>query len=84
MIEVAEQKPELKVPTTVKALLEALIFAAQEPLSIHQIKAVYSGGLQNDPAKQIDADTVRALIGELNNEYEQREKAYRILKIAGG
>ncbi len=84
MIEVAEQKPELKVPTTVKVLLEALIFAAQEPLSIHQIKAIYSGGLQNDPAKQIDADTVRALIGELNNEYEQREKAYRILKIAGG
>ena len=35
------EKVELKIPTTLKALVEALIFAAQEPLSINQIRAIY-------------------------------------------
>jgi segregation and condensation protein B len=84
MLETVEQKKELEVPTSLAALFEALIFAAREPLSIHQIKAVYSAGNRNDPTRQIDADSIRAIIEELNKGYKEHEKAYRILKIAGG
>jgi chromosome segregation and condensation protein ScpB len=35
------EKVELKVPTTFKVLVEALIFAAQEPLSVNQIRSIY-------------------------------------------
>ncbi|MGD0589912.1 MAG: SMC-Scp complex subunit ScpB [Bacteroidota bacterium] len=79
------EKAELKIPTTLKALVEALIFAAQEPLSINQIRAIYQGDdARNNGSKQIEPETIRQSVTDLNLEYEKSGRPYRIVQIAGG
>ncbi|MBF8247446.1 MAG: Segregation and condensation protein B, partial [Bacteroidetes bacterium] len=73
----------LRVPSTMKNLVEALIFAAQEPLTVKQIKGIYEQGGEGE-TRSIDADEVRAIVAELNAEFQQQDKPYRILQIAGG
>ncbi len=81
----AIEKPELKIPTTVKALVEALIFAAQEPLAVNQIRSIYQGeNLRNDESRQIEPETIRQIISDLNEEYSKQDRPYRIVQIAGG
>ena len=75
---------ELRVPTSVKSLIEALIFAAREPLTIKQMKDIYEGDGPQSYLRQLDLEEVETTINELNAEYESAEKSYRIVKIAGG
>ncbi|MBI3005048.1 MAG: SMC-Scp complex subunit ScpB [Ignavibacteriales bacterium] len=74
----------LQVPSTVKRLVEALIFAAKEPLTVKQIKAIYEqqGGENED--RTIDAEEIRAILADLNEEFQRDDKPYRIVAIAGG
>ena len=79
------EKPELRIPATLKALVEALIFAAQEPLSLNQIRAVYQGeGVWKDESRSMDPETLRRLVSDLNKEYEKDNRPFRIVQIAGG
>jgi segregation and condensation protein B len=79
------EKKELIIPTTLKALVEALIFAAQEPLSINQIRTIYQGDdTRNNGSKQIEPETIRQSVIDLNLEYERSDRPYRIVQIAGG
>jgi segregation and condensation protein B len=79
------EKTELKVPTTLKALVEALIFAAQEPLSMNQIRSIYQGeGPRADESKHIEPEVIREIITDLNKEYTKQARPYRIVQIAGG
>ena len=79
------EKTELKIPTTFKALVEALIFAAEEPLSLNQIRSIYQGeNLRNDVSKQIEPETIRQIVTDLNKEYSRQDRPYRIVQIAGG
>jgi segregation and condensation protein B len=79
------EKTELKIPTTFKALVEALIFAAEEPLSLNQIRSVYQGeNLRNAESRQIEPETIRQIITDLNKEYSRQDRPYRIVQIAGG
>jgi segregation and condensation protein B len=81
----AIEKAELKITTTLKALVEALIFAAREPLSINQIRAIYQGDdARNNGSKQIEPETIRQSVTDLNLEYEKSDRPYRIVQIAGG
>jgi segregation and condensation protein B len=75
---------ELQVPATLKSLIEALVFAAKEPLTIKQMRDIYEGEGPQAYLRQLDADEVEASINELNVEYERAEKPYRIVRIAGG
>ncbi len=75
---------ELLVPSTLKSLVEALVFAAKEPLTIKQIKDIYEGEGPQSYLRQMDAEEVEAAVNELNGEYERSEKPYRIVRIAGG
>jgi len=79
----AVQVRVLKIPSGVKSLIEGLIFASEEPLTVRQIKAIYeqSGG---DEERHIDQQEVQALIDTLNNEYRKADRPYRIIMIAGG
>ncbi|HTP79625.1 MAG TPA: SMC-Scp complex subunit ScpB [Bacteroidota bacterium] len=74
----------LQLPASLKDLVEALIFAAPEPLSVRQLKAIYEWSDRNDPSRRIDAETIRHLVAELNAEYEKAGRPYRIVAIAGG
>jgi segregation and condensation protein B len=79
------EKAELKIPTTFKALVEALIFAAQEPLSINQIRSIYQGEqVRNNESKHVEPETIRQIIADLNKEYTKHDRPYRIVQIAGG
>ncbi len=84
MTETTTVKQQLKIPTTLKALVEALIFAAQEPLSLAQIKAISAGDSKNDEAVQIETETIRQAVADLNKDYEKASKPYRIVSVAGG
>lgn len=69
-----------------KALIEALIFAAEEPLSVKQLKAIYeySAPPGSGEERKIEADAIRAIVKQLNDEYRSAGRPYRILPIAGG
>jgi segregation and condensation protein B len=84
MTETIIVKQQLKIPSTLKALVEALIFAAQEPLSLAQLKAIYTGEGKNDEARQIETETIRQVVADLNKEFEKASKSYRIVSVAGG
>lgn len=76
----------LRVPGTMKALIEALIFAAEEPLSVKQLKAIYeySAPAGSGEERKIEADAIRTIVNELNAEYRAADRPYRIMPIAGG
>jgi segregation and condensation protein B len=75
----------LQIPTTVKCLVEALIFGAREPLSARQIQALYEdqGSEASDPRK-IAFEEIERVVAELNGEYAVSDRSYRIVEIAGG
>jgi len=75
----------LQVPTSVKALIEALIFGAREPLSVRQIQALYEDqGTGGGEPRKIDYEEINRSVEELNGEYSSADRPYRIIQIAGG
>jgi segregation and condensation protein B len=86
----AEQNPTLQptiltVPTTVKSLIEALVFGAREPLSVRQIQTLYEvQGTEGGEPRKIDYETIARFVEELNGEYSAADRPYRIVQIAGG
>ncbi len=83
----AEQVPQaLLVPSGMKNLVEALVFAASEPLTIRQLKAIYefSAPQGSGEERHIESDDLREIITTLNREYERDDRPYRIIRIAGG
>ena len=75
---VVTEHKNMSIPVSVKELLEALIFAASEPLTVKQLKNI----LQE--AEHAGELSVEALIETLNEEYQQTSKPFRIMRIAGG
>ncbi|MBF8293595.1 MAG: Segregation and condensation protein [Bacteroidetes bacterium] len=75
----------LLVPTTVKCLVEALIFGAREPLSVRQIQALYEDqGSEGTEPRKIAYEEIERVVEELNGEYAVSVRSYRIIHIAGG
>jgi segregation and condensation protein B len=75
----------LQVPTSVKSLLEALIFGAREPLSARQIQALYEDqGTGVIEPRKISYEEIGQAIDELNAEFTTADRPYRIIQIAGG
>ncbi|MEE8574581.1 MAG: SMC-Scp complex subunit ScpB [Thermodesulfobacteriota bacterium] len=61
--------------TELKAIIEALIFAADHPLSLDKIAGVLSG---------IEREAIKDGLTELTEEYQSRESGLFIEKVAGG
>ncbi len=57
-----------------KQIVEALLFASAEPLSVARLKA----------ASGTDQNSVRAALDELRAEYESQERAFTVQEVAGG
>ncbi|HEY4613114.1 MAG TPA: SMC-Scp complex subunit ScpB [Bacteroidota bacterium] len=74
----------LHIPVTVKELIEALIFAAAEPLTFKQLKSIFDESEQAGERRSIDASEVETIVSTLNEEFQQAQKPYRVIKIAGG
>lgn len=58
-----------------KAIIEALLFIAEEPLTIKDIQAVLP---------EADENTIHTLLIELQNEYNLNERGLRIIELANG
>jgi len=63
-----------------REVVEALLFATDEPLSLRQITEILApeGGTVLSPEK------ILTVIEDLNREYGQAGRAFRIVKVAGG
>ncbi len=58
-----------------KAVIEALLFTSEEPLTLEQIKNVLD---------HLKTDEIRSLLEELKSEYETLGRGIRIVEVAGG
>ncbi len=63
-----------RTPAELVALVEALIFVADEPISVKLIAEVLDEG----------RESIQAAVEELKREYESRESGLQIREIAGG
>jgi segregation and condensation protein B len=73
-MEEAVQKQTARAPAELVALVEALIFVADEPITSRLISEVLGE----------EKGTIEAAVEELQREYEARESGLRIREIAGG
>lgn len=73
MEEAVEQKV-LRTPTELVAIVEALIFVADEPISTRALADVL----------EEEKDNIQAAIEQLQSEYEGRDSGLQIREIAGG
>ena len=76
-VEQVTAKPEqapLRIPTTLKSLIEALVFAAREPLTIKQLQVLYESQGNDGEERRIEPAEVARIIGELNLEFESAGK----------
>jgi segregation and condensation protein B len=67
-----------------KSVLEALIFAADEPVSIKQLEELFQGPPEAYQNPDVTADAMRSAIAELNEEYDREQRSYRIIQVGGG
>ncbi len=74
----------LQVPSSVKSLIEALVFAVEEPLTAQQIKAIYEEASDDGEKRRVEIVEIQKIIAELNDEFQNAQKPYRIIQIAGG
>ena len=58
-----------------KSILEAILFAASEPISVKQFQAVLP---------ELEARAIRQGLFELRDEYEKMERSFRLTEIANG
>ena len=63
----------------IKNIIEALIFASDEEISVKEIKEIMDGFKIDVTAKEIEG-----AIEELNADYDSNSNAFEIIKIAGG
>lgn len=59
----------------IKKIVEALIFASDSPISENRIKNIIL---------ELDAVQINEIIDKLNDEYDQNEHAFKIVRLAGG
>jgi segregation and condensation protein B len=67
-----------------RQIIEALIFGSDEPLTPRQIMDILWSSENSGPRLRIKEDDVVGLIRDLNAEYVQAGRSYRIIQVAGG
>jgi segregation and condensation protein B len=76
--------PPPPVSRQILDILEALLFATDEPLSTSQLTGLLEYLSEQDRPRLLDADTILACIAYMNREYELQGRTFRIRTIAGG
>ena len=65
-------------------IIEALLFASDETLSAKQIIEILRSSENNGPSIRMKEDEVLGIIRELNGQYVQAQRSFRIIQVAGG
>lgn len=75
------------VSEELKQTIEVLIFASDEPLTVQMIRDVIDeGNQQREPSGRLEASNgdVHSAVTRLNREYEEAQRSFRIVQLAGG
>lgn len=67
-----------------KEILEALFFASDEPLTLKQVNEILETLDQDDRPRRISEESILKAVEDLNKELEETNRAFRIVKVAGG
>jgi len=67
-----------------KEIIEALLFASDEPLSPRQMLDIFAILAEGEKPRRIDQEMILACIEELNGDYQHSGRPFHIVKIAGG
>lgn len=67
-----------------RQIIEALIFGSDEPLTSRQIIDILWSSDNSGPRLRIKEEELFGIIRELNAEYVQSGRSYRIIQVAGG
>jgi segregation and condensation protein B len=65
-------------------IIEALIFASDEPLSMAQLSSILRSSEDDGPRMRMKEDDILTIIRELNAEYVRASRSFRITQVAGG
>jgi len=65
-------------------ILEALFFAADEPLPAGQVVEIFQSMESHERPWKISEEIILRTIQELNSGYEETGRSFRIVKVAGG
>ena len=73
-----------------KYILEAILFSAQKPLSLKELRDVFAGAVQHAEGdevvrglKKVKEDQLTAALEELAREHEAAQRSYRLACVAG-
>lgn len=70
---------------TIRHIVEALLFATDEPLSVKQMLEIFGEFEASElPQKRVNEQALLTAIEQLNKEYEAAGSAMHIVKVAGG
>ena len=67
--------PDVAPEENIKSILEAILFAASEPISVKQFQHAMPG---------INAREIRKVLSELREEYQQMNRSFHMVEIANG
>ena len=76
-----------ETPAELKEILEALLFASDEPVTFETLRAVFDDMNRDKPeGEKINPtkEEVHEAIDSLNGEYVESRRAYKIQQLAGG
>ncbi|MBK7257872.1 MAG: SMC-Scp complex subunit ScpB [Ignavibacteriae bacterium] len=76
--------PTPPVSRQILDILEALIFASDEPLSLRQLQDLLDYLGEAERPKSLNQDVIQSAIEFLNREYDAQGRSFRISRIAGG
>jgi segregation and condensation protein B len=65
-------------------VVEAMLFAADEPISLKQFVEILALLDSETRGKKVGVQAIEAVLEKLNREYEQNGRAFRIVQVAGG
>jgi segregation and condensation protein B len=74
----------LAIPTTLKSLIEALVFASSEPIPALQLQAMIEETSSVADHRTVELAEIERAVESLNTEYANADRPYRIIAVAGG
>ena len=74
VVDPVEEPEPISMPKP-KSILEAILFAASEPISVEQFQAVLP---------ELDKRAIRRELDELRQDYQEMKRSFRLVEIANG
>jgi segregation and condensation protein B len=74
----------LAVPSTMKSLIEALVFASSEPVSAAALRTMIEETSTPTEHRTVEQSEIERTVEALNADYAASERPYRIIAVAGG